>query len=64
MIASLESHLRGGVPLCQLRLTVKWSKPPIWRRVGYGAVWNGGNQRPVEATQGLKIHRRLNPKSP
>jgi hypothetical protein len=33
MIANLEPYDRGGVPLYQLKLTLKWSKPPIWRRV-------------------------------
>ena len=33
MITNQASFQRLGVPLYQLRLTVKWSKPPIWRRV-------------------------------
>jgi hypothetical protein len=33
MISNLESSSRSGVPLYQLKITLKWSKPPIWRRV-------------------------------
>lgn len=33
MIAQLESNPGSGVPLYQIKLTLKWSEPPIWRRV-------------------------------
>jgi hypothetical protein len=33
MISNLESSSRSGAPLYQLKITLKWSKPPIWRRV-------------------------------
>lgn len=32
MISKLETH-GGGVPLYQLKISLKWSEPPIWRRV-------------------------------
>lgn len=33
MIAKSETLSRGGTPLYQLKITLKWSEPPIWRRV-------------------------------
>ncbi len=33
MIANLESNRPGGGPLYQLKIMLKWSRPPIWRRV-------------------------------
>lgn len=33
MISHFESSSRSGAPLYQLKITLKWSKPPIWRRV-------------------------------
>src|SRR5437879_12551440 len=30
-LTEIEQH--GGRPLYQLKVTLKWSKPPIWRRV-------------------------------
>jgi Plasmid pRiA4b ORF-3-like protein len=33
MIRLIESGPEGGVPLYQLKITLRWSKPAIWRRV-------------------------------
>jgi len=33
MILPTETPGAGGVPLYQLKMTLKWSQPPIWRRV-------------------------------
>jgi len=33
MIRLAEHEQGGGAPLCQLKITLKWSKPAIWRRV-------------------------------
>jgi hypothetical protein len=33
MIGLTENETSGGVPLCQLKITLKWSQPAIWRRV-------------------------------
>lgn len=33
MIGLIERETGGGAPLYQIKITLKWSKPPIWRRV-------------------------------